>query len=131
MLPLFAGVDFEQDREVVAAADFPEKLLETVQKILDERKAEDIVTVALAGRSALADYMVIASGQSGRQLLALADYLDEAFRKAGVVNVRIEGKTDANWVLVDAGDVIVHLFLPDVRAYYDLDTLWSKSPEAE
>lgn len=104
----------------------PEHMLAAALRVLDERKAEQIITVSLAGRSALADYMIIASGRASRQVVALADHLREAFLKLGVRAVRIEGQQDANWVLVDAGDVIVHLFLPEVRKYYDLDTLWSK-----
>jgi ribosome-associated protein len=105
---------------------FPEEMLAAALKVLDEKQADQIVTVPLAGRSALADYMIIASGRAGRQIVALADHLREAFFKLGVRSVRIEGQQDANWVLVDAGDIIIHLFLPEVRKYYDLDTLWTK-----
>jgi ribosome-associated protein len=103
-----------------------EKMLIAALKVLDDRQAQQIVTIPLAGRSSLADYMIIASGRAGRQVLAMAEYLREAFYKLGVPCVRVEGQSDANWVLVDAGDVIVHLFLPEVRKYYDLDSLWSK-----
>ena len=104
----------------------PEEMLSAALKVLDEKQADQIVTVPLAGRSAIADYMIIASGRAGRQVAAIADHLREAFFKLGVRSVRIEGQQDANWVLVDAGDVIIHLFLPEVRRYYDLDALWSK-----
>ena len=105
----------------------PEQLLEAAMKVLDERQAEDITMVPLAGRSPIADYMVIASGRASRQVAAIADHLREAFFKLGVKQVRIEGQQEANWVLVDAGDVIIHLFRPEVRSYYDLDAIWKKS----
>lgn len=112
----------------VKAKGVPEQMLDVALKVLDDRQAIDVVTVPLAGRSAIADYMIIASGRAGRQVVALAEHLREAFFKMGVRAVRVEGQNDANWVLVDAGDVIIHLFLPDVRQYYDLDSLWAKKP---
>jgi ribosome-associated protein len=108
------------------SAGVPEKLLDAAMAVLDDRQAIDIVSVPLAGLSSIADYMIIASGKTGRQVAALADHVSEAFSKAGASFVQIEGKENANWVLVDCGDVIVHLFLPEVRQYYDLDTLWDK-----
>ncbi|MDR3450143.1 MAG: ribosome silencing factor [Alphaproteobacteria bacterium] len=108
----------------------PEQLRDAALKILDERQAEDIVNVPLEGRSAVADYIIIASGRASRQVAAIADYLQDAFYKAGAKNVRIEGKGEGNWVLIDAGDVIVHLFRPEVRAYYDLDAIWSRKAGA-
>jgi ribosome-associated protein len=104
----------------------PEKMLAAALKVLDERKAEEIVVVSLTGRSSIADYMILASGRAGRQIAAIADHLREAFSKLGIRGVRVEGQSDAVWVLVDAGDIIIHLFLPEVRKYYDLDSLWSK-----
>ncbi len=103
-------------------------MLAAALRVLDERQADEIVSVSLAGRSALADYMILASGRAGRQIVALADHLREAFFKLGARSVNVEGQEDANWVLVDAGDVIVHLFLPEVRKYYDLDSLWRRKP---
>ncbi|MFA4994403.1 MAG: ribosome silencing factor [Bdellovibrionales bacterium] len=119
-----SGRTAEQSRPIKKG--FPEEMLAAALKVLDERQADQIVTVPLAGRSALADYMIIASGRAGRQVTAIADHLREAFFKLGARSVRIEGQQDANWVLVDGGDVIIHLFLPEVRKYYDLDTLWTK-----
>ncbi len=102
----------------------PEHLLDAALKILDERLAEDIVSIALKGRSSIADYLIIASGRSSRQVAALADHLREAFTKLGLRQVRVEGKAQGNWVVVDTGDVVIHLFLPEVRKYYDIDSLW-------
>ena len=103
----------------------PEQMRDATLKILNERQAEDIVTIPLAGKSPDADYMIIASGRAGRQVTAIADYLRDAFYKLGVKRVRIEGMGEANWVLIDGGDVIVHLFRPEVRSYYDLDAIWA------
>lgn len=103
----------------------PEKLRDAALKILDARQAEDIVTIDLTQRSSIADYLVVASGRASRQIAAIAHYLSEAFENLGIKPVRIEGLPEANWVLVDAGDVIVHLFRPEVRSYYNLETMWS------
>lgn len=105
-------------------AGIPEKLRDAAMVVLNERKAEDILTFDLTGRSAMADYLIIASGRASKQLVALAHHLGDAFAKLGVAKPRIEGMQDANWVLVDAGDVIVHLFRPEVRHYYDLEAIW-------
>ncbi|MDX2028796.1 MAG: ribosome silencing factor [Alphaproteobacteria bacterium] len=102
----------------------PEILRDTALKILDDRQAEDIVTVDLTARSSLADYLIVASGRASRQVAAIAHYLREAFTKHGVRQIRIEGLPQGNWVLVDAGDVVVHLFRPEVRRYYDLEGIW-------
>lgn len=105
----------------------PEHMLEAALKVLDERQAEDIVTVDLAGRSAMADYMIIASGRASKQLGAIAHYLREEFEKLGATQMRIEGMSEGNWVLMDAGDIIVHLFRPEVRRYYNLEQIWDRS----
>ena len=98
---------------------------------LEDDKAEEIVTIALTGRSPLADYMVIASGRSSRQVAAMADHLRESARKLGLKPPRVEGKTESNWVIVDTGDVIVHLFRPEVRAFYNLERMWMADAPSE
>jgi nicotinate (nicotinamide) nucleotide adenylyltransferase/ribosome silencing factor RsfS/YbeB/iojap len=105
-------------------------LLQLVLQSLEDGRAEDIVTIDLAGKTTIADQMVIASGRSNRQVLALTERIEEAlWRRA---RVSIEGKTHADWVLIDAGDVIVHLFRPEIRAYYNLEKLWSEAlPDSE
>jgi ribosome-associated protein len=105
-------------------AGVPEKLRDAALKVLDERQAEDIITVDLADRSSVADYLIIASGRASRQLAAIAHYLRETFAQHGISQIRVEGLPEANWVLVDAGDIIVHLFRPEVRRYYDLERIW-------
>jgi ribosome-associated protein len=99
---------------------------------LDDDKAEDIISIDLAGKSSIADYMVIATGRSNRQLNAMAQHLDEKLTKLGVKKVSIEGLTQGEWVLLDGGDVIVHLFKPEVRSFYNLEKMWGvEIPEAE
>lgn len=107
-------------------AGLPEQLRDAALKILDERQAEEIVTFDLAGRSSVADYLIVASGRAGRQLAAIAQYIGEAFYKLGVERTRVEGLPEANWVLIDGGDVIVHLFQPEVRGYYNLEGIWGR-----
>lgn len=92
---------------------------------LDQDKAEDIVSLDLTGKSSLADYMIIASGRSNRQVAAMAEHVQERVRDAGFGKPRMEGLPQADWVLIDAGDVIVHLFRPEVRAFYELEKMWS------
>lgn len=114
-------------KKVVSKAPqgIPEQMLAAALKVLDDKQAEEIVTIPLVGRSSVADYLIIASGRAGRQVAALADHLREAFFKLGIRKVRIEGMGEANWVLVDAGDIVIHLFRPEVRRYYDLDGIWT------
>jgi nicotinate (nicotinamide) nucleotide adenylyltransferase/ribosome silencing factor RsfS/YbeB/iojap len=108
----------------------PQEALDLVLKALEDGKAEDIVTIDLAGKTTIADYMVVASGRTGRQVSALTEHLEEALSPR--TRLAIEGKTQGDWVLIDAGDVIVHLFRPEIRAYYNLEKLWSEAlPEPE
>ena len=90
---------------------------------LDGDKAEEIVTIDLRGRSNVADRMVIATGRSQRQVGAMADHLLERFKGAGI-SAAIEGTEQGDWVLIDAGDIVVHLFRPEVREFYDLEGMW-------
>jgi ribosome-associated protein len=100
------------------------KMIEIVLACLDDAKAEQTVSVDIAGKSSLADYMVVTSGRSNRHVSAVADQLVKAFREAGFGKPRIEGLPHADWVLVDGGDVIVHIFRPEVREFYNLEKMW-------
>jgi ribosome-associated protein len=100
------------------------RLHDAVLQSLDDDKAEEILSIPLAGKTAIADYMVIASGRSSRQVAAMAQHLQEKLRTP-TRPVRIEGLTQGDWVLIDAGDVIVHLFRPEVRSFYNLEKMWS------
>lgn len=95
-----------------------------VEKSLDDDKAKDLVVIDLAGKTSLADYMVVATGQSSRQVGAMADHLLRKLKKLGLGSVPVEGQASCDWVLVDAGDVIIHLFRPEVREFYDIEKLW-------
>jgi ribosome-associated protein len=110
--------------------DAPGELLELIQRTLEDGKAEDIVTIELAGKTTIADQMVIASGRSTRQVLSLAEHLEEVLSRR--MRISVEGKTQGDWVLIDASDVIVHLFRPEIRAYYNLEKMWGEAlPDSE
>lgn len=92
---------------------------------LDEDQAQETISIPLAGKSSIADHMVIASGRSTRHVSAIADKLAQRIKQEAGRNVRVEGLPNADWVLIDAGDVIVHLFRPEVRSFYNLERMWS------
>ena len=102
----------------------PGSVHELVLTSLDDDQAQEIVSIPLEGKSSIADHMVIASGRSTRQVAAMAQKLAERLKHAGRGSPRIEGLPAADWVLVDAGDVIVHLFRPEVRTFYNLERMW-------
>ncbi len=91
---------------------------------LEDDKAEQIVTLDLAGRASFADRMVIATGLADRQITAMATHLEEKLHKAGLRRIQVEGAAGADWVLIDAGDIVVHLFKPDAREMYALEKMW-------
>ena len=97
-----------------------------IEKILDDNKAQNIICIDLKNKSYIADYMVIASGTSSRHLQALSEILISQLKKLGIDNCRIEGKDSSDWKLVDAHDVIVHIFNPKKREFYDLEKMWSE-----
>jgi|TARA_B100002019_G_C21030616_1_gene479401 ribosome-associated protein len=99
---------------------------DNIEKILDDNKAKDIICIELKNKSYIADYMVIASGTSSRHLQALSEILVYQLKKLGIDNCRIEGKESNDWKLVDAQDVIVHIFHPEKRRFYDLENMWSE-----
>lgn len=103
----------------------PDSLHELVMGQLDDDQAQEIVSIPLEGKSSVADYMVIASGRSTRQVASIAQKLAEKVKQAGFGPVRVEGLPAADWVLIDAGDVVVHLFRPEVRSFYNLERMWS------
>ncbi len=99
--------------------------LSLVRRSLDDDKAEDVVVIDLAGKSAFADYMVVASGRSTRQVVAIADHLAERLKQARHRVISVEGKEVGDWVLVDIGDIVVHIFRPEPRAFYALEKMWA------
>ena len=100
-----------------------QKLLSIVLKSLDDDKAENIVSIDMTGKSPMADFMVVASGRSNRHVSAIAEHLSEVLKKHGI-HGRAEGLPQGDWVLVDAMDIIVHVFRPEVRAFYNLEKMW-------
>jgi ribosome-associated protein len=105
-------------------------VLANVLAQLEDAKATDIVAISLDGKSAIADDMVVATGRSNRHVGAIADQLVEKLKAQGQRNIRVEGMASCDWVLVDTGDIIVHLFRPEVRSFYNLEKLWSEhSPQ--
>lgn len=103
----------------------PERARDAILKVLDGRQAEQIVTIDLRGKSSMADYLIIASGRAARQIAAIADFIRADLAKLGIRPVRTEGATQGDWVLVDAGDVIVHLFRPEVRRFYNIEQIYA------
>jgi len=106
-------------------------LLKHIQSSLEDDKAEDIITIPLAGKSEMADHMVVCSGRSSRQVVALAEKLNDRLKhELGIIS-RVEGKDQGDWVLIDAGDVIVHVFRPEVREFYQLEKMWMEPGAAK
>ena len=103
----------------------PSPLHDLVLTQLDDDQAIEIVSIPLEGKSSVADFMVIASGRSTRQVAAMAQKLAERVKQAGFGPARVEGLPAADWGLIDAGDVVVHLFRPEVRSFYNLERMWS------
>jgi len=95
---------------------------------LDDDKAQDIEVIELAGKSALADYIVVASGTSTTQVVRMAEKLKDRLNVRGVKNITIEGAPQGDWVVMDAGDVVVHLFRPEVREFYNIEKMWNMTP---
>jgi ribosome-associated protein len=96
-----------------------------IASCLDDAKAEDVVSIDLHGKAALADTMVVASGRSNRHVAAITDQLVKKLKEAGYKDLRVEGLPHCDWVVLDAGDVIVHIFRPEVRSFYNIEKLWS------
>jgi ribosome-associated protein len=116
---------------IVSITDMPDtvqaeagSIHELILDQLDQDQAQDLVSIPLEGKSSIADHMVIASGRSTRQVAAMATKLAERLKKQGHGSPRVEGLPAADWVLIDAGDVVVHLFRPEVRSFYNLERMW-------
>ena len=128
------GSDQSTDASSSLAGLSPEErsqaILSLILQELDDDKAEDVVTIDLHGKSDIADAMVVASGRSQRHVGAMADKVLRRLKEAGFGGARAEGQPACDWVLIDAGDVIVHLFRPEVRAFYNLERVWSEAAHA-
>ena len=102
------------------------EIKKNIEKILDNNKAQDITSIDLKNKSYIADYMIIASGTSSRHLQSLSEILVSELKKIGLDDCRIEGKESKDWKLVDTHDIIVHIFHPEKRQFYDLEKMWSE-----
>jgi len=111
--------------EVLPDRNTSSSLLKLIVQWLDEAKAADIVTIDLAGKTSIGDFMVIASGGSDRHVGAIADMLREKLKSAVEGGISVEGADTCDWVLVDTGDIIIHVFRPEVREFYNLEKMWS------
>lgn len=107
-----------------------EALLERILSSLDDDKAEDVVSIDLRGKSEIADYMVIASGRSSRQVASISEKLTDRLKQEFGRHSKVEGKGAGDWVLIDSGDVIVHVFRPEVREFYQLEKMWMSPADA-
>ena len=117
--------------QTTASGGRPDGLLATILKILDDAKAEETVTIDLVGKTSLADAMVVTTGRSNRHVSAIADQVIEELKAEGRRDLRVEGQPHCDWVLIDAGDVILHVFRPEVRSFYNLEKMWGSDRPAE
>ena len=108
-----------------------DQILELITTSLDDDKAENILTIPLRGKSAMADYMIVASGTSSRQVTAMAEHIEFKLKQNKIAILGLEGLRQADWVLIDANDVIVHLFRPEVRQFYGLERMWANDAVEE
>lgn len=118
-------------RELLPDGDGSKALLRDILRWLDDAKAEEIVTIALAGKSSIGDFMVVATGRSDRHVGAIAEQVQRYLKTAGFGRVRAEGLEACDWVLIDTGDIIVHVFRPEVRAFYNLEKMWQAERPAD
>jgi ribosome-associated protein len=115
---------------VLQAQPDADKTLKMILSRLDDMKAEETVTIDLRGKSAFSDYMIVTSGRANRHVGAIAENVTKGLKETGIKNVHVEGMPNCDWVLIDSGDVIVHVFRPEVRDFYNLERLWTQGPTA-
>jgi len=105
-----------------------DKTLKLILSRLDDMKAEDTVTIDLRGKSAFSDYMIVTTGRVNRHVGAIAENVAKGLKESGIASPHVEGLPNCDWVLIDSGDVIVHIFRPEVREFYNLERLWTQGP---
>ena len=105
-----------------------DETLKLILSRLDDMKAEETVTIDLRGKSAFSDYMIVTTGRANRHVGAIAENVAKGLKETGIKTVHIEGLPNCDWVLIDSGDVIVHVFRPEVREFYNLERLWAQGP---
>ena len=119
------------DTALEAISAVPGSLHALVLEQLEDDQAQELVSIPLEGKSSIADHMIVASGRSTRQVASMAQKLAERVKQAGYGSPRVEGLPAADWVLIDAGDVVVHLFRPEVRSFYNLERMWGFGEDSE
>ena len=107
-----------------------DKTLSLILSRLEDMKAEETVTIDLRGKSAYSDYMIVTTGRANRHVGAIAENVTKALKETGIKNIHVEGLPNCDWVLIDSGDVIVHVFRPEVREFYNIERLWAQNPAA-
>jgi ribosome-associated protein len=117
--------------ELLSDGQKPAALLKEIVHWLDEAKAEKVVTIDLAGKSSIGDFMLIATGRSDRHVGAIAEQIHRKLKEKGLGRIRVEGLEACDWVLIDTGDIIVHVFRPEVREFYNLEKMWSADRPSE
>ena len=117
--------------ELLSDGQKPAALLKDIVHWLDEAKAEEVVTIDLAGKSSIGDFMVVATGRSDRHVGAIAEQIGRKLKEQGLGRVRVEGMEACDWVLIDTGDIIVHVFRDEVRDFYNLEKMWSAERPVE
>jgi ribosome-associated protein len=125
------GAAFSAPPETVGAVRSTDTPLQAVLASLSDSKAEDVTAIDITGKTTLGDHMVVASGRSHRHVGAIAEHLLHDLKEGGFGNARVEGLPQCDWVLIDAGDVIVHVFRPEVRSFYNLEKMWAAEPAAK
>ena len=129
ILPISTNVEdmgASPPRDSAAAGQIePRTAVDVILASLDDSKAEDLIKIEISGKSSLADYMIVASGRSHRHVGAIADQVLRDLKTAGFGSAKVEGLPHCDWVLVDAGDVIAHIFRPEVREFYNIEKMWS------
>jgi len=113
--------------KVLKAHPDAEETLNLILSRLDDMKAEDTITIDLRGKSSIADYMVVTTGRVNRHVAAIAENVSKGLGENGIKNIHVEGLQNADWVLMDCGDVIVHVFRPEVREFYNLEKMWTST----
>ena len=116
---------YAYSRSMERSEDAAATALKLVLESLEDSKAENVTSIDIAGKSALGDYMVVVSGRSNRHVTAIAEHLLDDIKAGGLGNARIEGLETGDWVLIDTGDIIVHVFRPEIREFYNLEKMWA------
>jgi ribosome-associated protein len=131
VLPKTAKSARKTSTEIAALKAQPDadKTLSLILSRLEDMKAEETITIDLHGKSAYSDYMIVTTGRSNRHVGSIAENVAKGLKEAGIKNIHVEGLPNCDWVLIDSGDVIVHVFRPEVREFYNLERLWTQGPK--